>query len=1101
MEKVCSYCHTKNPVQFKFCGECGHNFNNPPERPHKTHSLDEKLEKIQRYLPEEVTKKILSQKNKIEGERKNVTIMFCDIKGFTSITEKFGPDKTFELVDKVFEILVRKVNDYQGVVNELRGDGILAFFGAPIALEDAPQRAIRSALAIHKEMNTFNYAQNPDNTTPPILLRIGINTGPVVVGTVGNDLRVQYTAMGDTINMASRMESLAEPGTTCVTYETFRLTEGFFRFEALGARKVKGKDQPIDVYRVIAPNSRRTRFDVSAERGLTYFSGREMELELLLDGFRRVKKGTGQAFFVVSDAGMGKSRLLYEFRKRIANENITFIEGKCLSYSSRVPYHLIIDILKSIFNVSEEDSDNEKIIKIKNQLGFLPPGLTSALPHLLELLSIKTGDVHAIEMSPEAKNERILEGVQQLVVKSSEYRPLVLACEDLHWMDKSSEEALKYIIHGIAGAQVMLIFTYRPEFVPAWSSKSYHNQITLNRLSNRENLAMVSHILDKKEIDSQIENLILEKTEGIPFFIEEFVQSLVELKIIEEKGGKYFLTKDIGDLSIPSTIHDVIMARVDQLPFAAKEVLQIGSVIEREFSYSLIELIASIPEEQLLSNLSLLKKEQLLYERGAFPQSVYIFKHALTREIVYDSILTPKKMMLHGEIGKAIEVLHKDRIDEYYGVLSQHYIVSENFEKGAEFSRLAGKQAQKRSSYSDAISFAKNSVACLEQLPSTEVGQKNIIEARTALSYYCMGLSHHYDAMQAVAPIMSLAQKLNHKKGLLQIYLTTGSYKSFVEDDFENGIEDLIKAKILSEDTEDPLSFWYAVFFLGSAYYLHADFAQSLNHFQRSLEQSESTQSVSGKCFAMSSMAAWPYAHSGRLDIAYKKSKEAIVLADGSGDIFIQHTARTSFGCCCIFKGLFAEAEKNLLEAIELQSNAGNLFWRTFGQFWFGELCFICGDTDRAQHHYNQARIIIEQKKVIPSWAILNQVKVLQCKAVRNKKDIQLEPLFESAKQNKIQVNDGIIANSIADILMNLDSPYYAESEKWLNKAIKINNRHGNKWRLAGDYALYAILYKNKGNQFKAKEKFQKAISLYGECGADGWVEKYKLELAAVDSG
>ena len=509
MEKVCSYCHTKNPVQFKFCGECGHNFNNPPERPHKTHSLDEKLEKIQRYLPEEVTKKILSQKNKIEGERKNVTIMFCDIKGFTSITEKFGPDKTFELVDKVFEILVRKVNDYQGVVNELRGDGILAFFGAPIALEDAPQRAIRSALAIHKEMNTFNYAQNPDNTTPPILLRIGINTGPVVVGTVGNDLRVQYTAMGDTINMASRMESLAEPGTTCVTYETFRLTEGFFRFEALGARKVKGKDQPIDVYRVIAPNSRRTRFDVSAERGLTYFSGREMELELLLDGFRRVKKGTGQAFFVVSDAGMGKSRLLYEFRKRIANENITFIEGKCLSYSSRVPYHLIIDILKSIFNVSEEDSDNEKIIKIKNQLGFLPPGLTSALPHLLELLSIKTGDVHAIEMSPEAKNERILEGVQQLVVKSSEYRPLVLACEDLHWMDKSSEEALKYIIHGIAGAQVMLIFTYRPEFVPAWSSKSYHNQITLNRLSNRENLAMVSHILDKKEIDSQIENLIL----------------------------------------------------------------------------------------------------------------------------------------------------------------------------------------------------------------------------------------------------------------------------------------------------------------------------------------------------------------------------------------------------------------------------------------------------------------------------------------------------------------------------------------------------------------------------------------------------------------
>ena len=1096
MEKTCPQCHTKNPVLFKFCAECGHNLTSSPLPPPKAPSLDEKFQTIQRYLPQEITKKILEQKNRIEGERKQITIMFCDIKGFTSITEKFGPDKTFELIDEVFEILVHKVNDYQGIVNELRGDGILAFFGAPVALEDAPQRAIRSALAIHKEMNKFNN-KNPDMSIPPVLLRIGISTGPVVVGTVGNDIRVQYTAMGDTINMAARMESLAEPGTTYVTYETFKLTEGFFRFEALGARYVKGKGQPMNVYRVIAPNSTRTRFDVRAERGLTPLSGREMELGRLFDGFRRVKEGTGLAFFVVSDAGMGKSRLLYEFRKGIANENITFIEGKCLSYSSRVPYHLIIDILKSVFNISEEDRDDAKTKKIEKLLGLLSISQTSTLHYLLELLSVKT-DVKSMQLSSDARREKILEAIQQIIVKYSEYQPLILACEDLHWMDKSSEEALRYILNGIAGAEVLLIFTYRPEFLPSWSTQPYHNQLTLKRLSNRENLAMVSHLLHNKEIDSQIENLILEKTEGIPFFIEEFVQSLIELKIIELKGDNYRLTENLSKFSIPSTIHDVIMARVDPLPFAVKGILQIGSIIEREFSYDLMKLVAKIPEEQLLSCLSILKNEHLLYERSVFQQSIYIFNHALTREIVYDSILTKKKMLLHDEIGKAIEVLYIDRLDEYYCVLSQHYILSENFEKGAEFSRLAGKQAQKRSAYNDAISFAQKSVSCLEKLPPTEAAQKNIIDARTAISNYCMGLNHHYDAMQAVATIISLAQQIDYKIRLPQIYLTTGSYKIFVEEDFVNGIEDLTNAKNLSQEIDDSLAFWYAVFFLGATYYLEADFEKSLHHFQRALTQSKSTKSVSGQCFAYSSMAAWPYGHVGKLDIAYVTSKDALDLAIESGDIFIQQTAYSSLGTCCIFKGLLTEADIHLQKAIQLQAKAGNLFWGTWCRFWYGELCFFRGENEKAAYHYNQARITTEQKRVIPSWAILNQVKMLQCKATQNKKDIPVEALFECARLNKLRINDGIIANSIADILMNLAPQYFAVSEEWLNQAILINRKYGNNWRLAGDYALYALLCKKQNNQLMAKENLKKAITIYGECEASGWVEKYKFELASL---
>jgi hypothetical protein len=288
-------------------------------------------------------------------------------------------------------------------VNELRGDGVLAFFGAPIALEDAPQRAIRSSLAIHRELTRFNDQLKSEKNIPPVLVRIGINSGPVVVGTVGNDLRVQFTAVGDTINMAARMEQLAEPGTTYVTEDTFKLTEGFFRFEALGEKPIKGKEGPLRVYRVIAPSTRKTRFDVSAERGLSRFVGRERELEISLDSFERAKAGRGQAVSIMGEAGVGKSRLLYEFRKVVANEDITFLEGKCLSYGRGVAYHPIIDVLKSNFGVEDGDGDSAITGKVKSGLTLLGVDETSTLPYLLELLSVKDSGIDKILMSPEAK--------------------------------------------------------------------------------------------------------------------------------------------------------------------------------------------------------------------------------------------------------------------------------------------------------------------------------------------------------------------------------------------------------------------------------------------------------------------------------------------------------------------------------------------------------------------------------------------------------------------------------------------------------------------------------------------------------------------------
>jgi class 3 adenylate cyclase len=633
LERICSSCNSSNPLQFKFCGECGHKLEVPVERLQKDLSFDEKINKIQKYLPKGLTEKILSQRDRIEGERKHVTVMFCDMEGFTQLVEKLGPEEAYSIMDQVYEILIHKVHDYEGTVNEMTGDGIMALFGAPIALEDAPQRAIRSAYAIHREMTRFSDKIKQEKHGISLLrMRIGIHTGPVVVGTLGNDLRVEFKAVGDTVNLASRIEKIAEPGATCVTEETFKLTEGFFRFEALGEKRIKGKEGTIKTYRVVAPSLRRTRFDVNAERGLTPFVGRGRELELLLDGFERAKAGRGQAFSIMADAGVGKSRLLYEFRKSIGNEDVTFLEGKCLSYSRGVAYHPVIDILKSNFDINEKDNDlgiREKVLKGLNLLGV---DETSTLPYLLELLSVKESGMEKIPISPEATKDRIIGALRRIVLKGSELRPLIISFEDLHWIDKSSEDSLKDLLENISGAKVFLLFTYRPEFVHTWGGKSYHSHITLNRLSNRESLLMVSYHLGTDDIDSDLEDLILEKTEGVPFFIEEFIGSLKKLKLIKRKNKKYYLAKDIRKVSIPSTIQDVIMARVDTLHEGVKDLLQTGSVIEREFSYELIKQVTGLPEQELLARLSSSKDSELIYERGIYPQSIYIFKHALTQE-------------------------------------------------------------------------------------------------------------------------------------------------------------------------------------------------------------------------------------------------------------------------------------------------------------------------------------------------------------------------------------------------------------------------------------------------------------------------------------
>lgn len=1078
---------------------CGNRLTLPSEWPSIELPFDEKINRIQRYLPKGLTEKILSQKDKIEGERKQVTVMFCDMEKFTPLVEKLGPEEAYSLMDQVYEILIHQVQDYEGTVNELTGDGILALFGAPIALEDAPQRAVRSAMAIHREMSRLSDELKQEREyLPPIKMRIGINTGPVVVGMLGNDLRVEFKAVGDTVNLASRVEGLAEAGATYVTEDTFRLTEGFFRFEALGEKKVKGKREPLKVYRVIASSTRRTRFDVSAERGLTPFVGRQRELALLLDALERAKEGRGQAISIMSEAGVGKSRLLYEFRKRVSNEDVTFLEGKCLSYSRGVAYHPIIEVLKSNFDVREEDKDSEISEKIKKGLKILGADVTSTLPYLLELFSVKDSGIDKIMMSPEGKKDQIIEALKRIVLKGSEKRPLVMAIEDLHWVDKSSEDVLKYLLESISGAPVFLIFTYRPEFVHTWSAKSFHNQLTLNRLSSRESLSMVIHLLTTEEVNRDLEELILTKTEGVPFFIEEFIRSFKDLKVIEKKDRKYELAKDIQGVSIPTTIHEVIMARVDSLPEGAKEVLQTGSVIEREFSYELITRIMNLPEKELLSHLCALKDSELVYEKGLYPQATLMFKHALTREVVYDSILTKKRKRLHNEIGQALEALSDQKIDERLGVLADHFFRGENYEKAAQYYKIAARMAKKKASLLDAITYAKRRISSLEFLQQTDDTQKEMIDSRTVLGLCYVQMNCHKEANEAVVPVADLALKLGYKERLSQIFTIMGTYNYLVTEDFSNAFEYLERALSISEEKKDIISCLFANFWLGMVRSVNCEFEKSIGHIEKALEINIAANSIWGMSTVKSNLSCFVYYLQGRIDLGYQTSEEARKLADKSGDILSKAMAYVSHGVMCFGKGHLSEATKLLSKGADFCEKIYLPIFDALAQFFLGKTYYTIGNYKKAKHCFDLAVLLLEQKGLIPSWANIYRIASAKAKVMNNEKDIDLESLYTYVDQNKAKTWDGWLRRSLGHILLKIDEQNLSAAEDWINNAIEADQKNGTLLNLGRDHSFLATLLKRKGNQREAKTAIVKAIEIFKDCGADGFLEEAEKALASL---
>jgi class 3 adenylate cyclase/ribosomal protein L40E len=509
MEKVCPRCSFRNPPPFKFCGECGHGLNLHTEPSTRELSFDQKLEKIQKYLPGGLTQKILAQKGKIEGERKQVTVMFCDLVGFTPLTERLGPEEIYTLMDQVYEILIHKVHEYEGTVNEMTGDGIMALFGAPIAVEDACQRAIRSAFAIHREMKHLSDQLRSEKSIPALRMRIGIHTGPVIVGTLGNDLRVEFKAVGDTVNLASRMEGLAEPGTTYVTEDTFKLTEGFFRFEALGKKRVKGKEEVVSIYKVLSAKDDVYRSRLGSERMIySEMVGRDNELHRLELQVMKVINGQGSIVNITGEAGIGKSRLVAELKKREILKDVKLLEGRAISIGENLSFHPITDLLKQWVGIRQDDDHVAAFRKLQNALrNFLPEEEGEALAFVATLMGITLTGTYAERvkgLGGEALEKLILKSLRDLLIRAAERTPLIIVMEDLHWADTSSLQVLESLFRLVETQRILFINLFRPGFLQTGERilktlkerlLLHHLEIALEPLDERMCEALIGNML------------------------------------------------------------------------------------------------------------------------------------------------------------------------------------------------------------------------------------------------------------------------------------------------------------------------------------------------------------------------------------------------------------------------------------------------------------------------------------------------------------------------------------------------------------------------------------------------------------------------------
>jgi class 3 adenylate cyclase/tetratricopeptide (TPR) repeat protein len=684
------------------------------------------------YTPSYLAEKILTSRSALEGERKLVTVLFADLKGSTELIRDLDPEQAQALLDPALHAMMDAVHRFEGTVNQVLGDGIMALFGAPVAHEDHAVRACYAALAMQAAMR--RYAEEVRRSHGlEMQIRVGLNSGEVVVRAISNDLHMDYAAVGPATHLAARMEQLATPGSIRLTAATLRLAEGLVQVNALGPVPVRGLTEPVEVFELVGASAIRGRLQASAARGLTRFVGRQQELTTLQQALEQAGAGHGQVVALVGEAGVGKSRLVYEFVHSHHTPGWLVLESASVSYGKATPYFPVIDLLKRYAHVDEHDDTRTIRAKVTGQVLTLDPTLQDTVPALLLLLDALPEDSPFMQLDPPQRRQRTLDALKRLLLRESQVQPLLLIFEDLHWVDNETQALLNSLVESLPTAQLLLLVNYRPEYQHGWGSKTYYTQLRLDPLPPVSADELLQALLGDDASLKPLTQLLIARTEGNPFFLEESVRTLVETGVLVGESSAYRLAQAILTVQVPATVQAVLAARIDRLPPEEKRLLQTASVIGTEVPLPLLQTIAELPEEVLHRGLAHLQAAEFLYEARLFPELEYTFTHALTQEVAYSGLLQERRRVLHARIVETLEKIAGDRVVEEVERLAHHALRGEVWDKALAYCRQVGEKVMARSAYREAVGYFEQALSALGHLPEQRDTLEQAIDLRLGL--------------------------------------------------------------------------------------------------------------------------------------------------------------------------------------------------------------------------------------------------------------------------------------------------------------------------------------------------------------------------------
>jgi class 3 adenylate cyclase/tetratricopeptide (TPR) repeat protein len=1053
------------------------------------------------YTPPYLAEKILTSRRALEGERKQVTVLFADLKDSTELIKDLDPEAAQKLLDPALHHMMDAVHRFEGTVNQVLGDGIMALFGAPIAHEDHALRACYAALAMQAALRAYTDEVRRMQGLE-LRIRVGLHAGEVVVRTISNDLHMDYSAVGQTTHLAARMEQMATPGSIRLTAATLRLVDGLVQVNGLGPLPVRGLDEPVEAFELTGVTALRRRFQVTAARGLTRFVGRQAELDTLRQALQRAGAGHGQVVAIVGEAGVGKSRLVYEFVRSHHTQGWLVLESASASYGKATPYFPVIDLLKRYAQVEAHNDARTIRAKVTGQVLTLDEQLQDTIPALLALLDVlpDTSPFRALE--PEPRRQRTLDALKRLCVRESQAQPLLLVFEDLHWIDSETQALLDSLVESLPTAPLLLLVNYRPEVQHSWGSKTYYTQVPLDPLPPTSADELLHALLGEDPVLGPLKHLLIARTEGNPFFLEECVRTLVETQGLVGEPGAYHLAYAVPSIQVPATVQAVLAARIDRLPEEEKRLLQTAAVIGSEVPVPLLHRIAGLAEDVVYRSLAHLQATELLYETHLFPEQIYTFKHALTHEVAYGSLLQERRRALHAQIVAALETLAGDQLDEQVERLAQHAYRGEVWEKALTYCRQAGTRAFDRAAFREAVATFEQAIQALAHLPEDSDTRGLAIELCLALGSPLTSLGEHGRHLALLGEAEALARALDDRAWLVRVLAsrsrvlrTTGDYGGAMAV----GQQALELAAVLGDSALQV----EASLYLGQAYYTIGDCGRAAELLKGNVEAADRECGTSNTDVQIESRAwlARTLGVLGAFTEGRGHGEEALRLATLAGRGVTPIEAHACVGHLYLTQGDLEPAIRVFDQGLALCRASGNRSW----------LRVIVGGLGAAyalQGRLAEGGALLEEgiSEGMRVGTLLNYAyRVAWLSEVRRRAGCYEEAwqhacqALDRARQQQERGNEALALHQLGVVQAYAAPPDAAQAEAHYQQALALADELGMRPLQAHCHRGLGTLYAATGQQEQARTELSTAIEMYRAMEMTFWLPQTEAALAQVE--